>query len=95
MSQIVSIRQLKFAKALRHFYSLYEQNADLFNVGAYQRGANQELDTAVAMRPGILDFLAQDRTEAVSFDDAVAALAQVTGGDRIEAAAAAAASGQT
>lgn len=95
MSQVVGTRQLKFAKALRHFYSLYEQNADLFNVGAYQRGANTELDAAVAMRPGILEFLAQDRTEAVSFEDAVAALAHVTGGDLIEAGNAAGGAGRT
>ena len=74
-------RQQKQARALRHFYSLYEQNADLFNVGAYQRGANPELDAAVAMRPALLDFLRQDRREAVSYADAVAALARVTGDD--------------
>ncbi len=85
MSQVVPDRQLKYARALRHFYSLYEQNADLFNVGAYQRGANLELDSAVAMRPAILDFLRQDRTAAVSYADAVAALASVTGGDVIDA----------
>ena len=85
MSQVVPERQLKYARALRHFYSLYEQNADLFNVGAYQRGANLELDTAVAMRPAILDFLRQDRTAAVNYADAIAALASVTGGDVIDA----------
>ena len=75
----------EYARALKHFYSLYEQNADLFNVGAYQRGANLELDSAVAMRPQILEFLRQDRRTAVNFSDAVTALAQVTGGDVIDA----------
>ena len=90
MSHVVTTRQLKFAKTLRYFYSLYEQNADLFNVGAYQRGANPELDAAVALRPAILEFLAQDRTEAVSFDDALAALFQVTGADVVDGGDAAA-----
>lgn len=84
MSQVTDERQQKYAKALRHFYSLYEQNADLFNVGAYQRGSNLELDTAVAMRPSILEFLHQGMREAVNYDDAVAALAKVTGGDIID-----------
>ena len=87
MSQVVGDRQIKYARALKHFYSLYEQNADLFNVGAYQRGANLELDSAVAMRPQILEFLRQDRRAAVNFSDAVTALAQVTGGDVIDAEA--------
>ncbi len=84
MSQVVGDRQLKYARALKHFYSLYEQNADLFNVGAYQRGANPELDSAVAMRPQILEFLGQDRRAAVNFNDAVSALATVTGGDILD-----------
>ncbi len=86
MSHITTPRQRKYATALRHFYSLYEQNTDLFNVGAYQRGANPELDTAVDMRPGLLQFLNQDQFEAVDFDAAVAALAAVTGGDIIDGA---------
>ena len=59
MPQITEQVQQKYAKALRHFHALYEQNADLFNVGAYQRGANLELDTAVDMRPSIIEFLNQ------------------------------------
>jgi flagellum-specific ATP synthase len=84
MSQVVGERQIKYARALKHFYSLYEQNSDLFNVGAYQRGANPELDSAVAMRPQILNFLGQDRRAAVNFNDAVTALATVSGGDVID-----------
>jgi flagellum-specific ATP synthase len=84
MTQVTDERQQKYAKALRHFYSLYEQNADLFNVGAYQKGANLELDTAVAMRPSIVEFLHQGMREAVSYGEAVAALARVTGGDIID-----------
>ncbi len=84
MPQVTGEAQQKYAKALRHFYSLYEQNADLFNVGAYQRGANLELDTAVDMRPSLLRFLNQDMREAVDFESAVAALAEVTGGDVID-----------
>ena len=86
MSQITDESQQKHAKALRHFHALYEQNADLFKVGAYQQGNNLELDTAVAMRPNIINFLSQDMREAVDFDSAVAALAQTTGGDVIDVA---------
>lgn len=88
MPQIVSAEQYRYARAFRHFYSLYEQNADLFNVGAYQAGTNQELDAAVAMRPNLLRFLSQSMDEAVDFNTAATQLAQVTGGDVIDAAAA-------
>ncbi|MEQ8661170.1 MAG: flagellum-specific ATP synthase FliI, partial [Gammaproteobacteria bacterium] len=75
MSQITSREHQQAAKTLRHYYSLYEQNADLFNVGAYQRGANPELDRAVALRPALLAFLNQDMREAVDFVAATNALA--------------------
>lgn len=85
MPQITPESQQRHAKILRHFNSLYEQNADLFNVGAYQQGSNLELDTAVEMRPNIIDFLSQGMREAVDFESAVAALAHVSGGDVIDA----------
>ncbi|MGE0484876.1 MAG: flagellar protein export ATPase FliI [Gammaproteobacteria bacterium] len=74
MSHITGEEHQARAKVLRHFYSLYEQNADLFNVGAYTRGANPELDRAVELRAPILRFLNQGQREAVGFDAAVAAL---------------------
>jgi len=79
MSQIVSTEHERQARVLRHHYSVYEQNADLFTMGAYQRGANPELDQAVTQRPAILDFLRQDMLQAVGFNDAAAALAQLVG----------------
>ena len=87
MPQITGESHQKYAKALRHFHALYEQNADLFSVGAYQHGTSEELDTAVDMRPAIMEFLSQDMRVAVDYDSAVAALASVTGGDVIDAAA--------
>ena len=56
------------------------------SVTTNQRGANPELDSAVALRPAILDFLRQDRTAAVNYADAVGALARVTGAPAADAA---------
>lgn len=75
MTQIASPEQRQYAATVRHLYSLYEQNVDLFNVGAYQRGANVELDTAVDLRPALLRFLNQDMLQAVDFGTAVEELA--------------------
>jgi flagellum-specific ATP synthase len=84
MTSITEQRHRKYATTFRHFYSLYEQNVDLFNVGAYQRGANLELDTAVDLHPSLLNFLNQDMFEPVDFETSVAALAEVVGGDIID-----------
>jgi flagellum-specific ATP synthase len=79
MTQITSEAHLGQAKALRQAYSVYEQNVDLFNVGAYQQGGNAELDRAVELRPQILRFLNQSMREAVDFDTASRDLAAVVG----------------
>ena len=70
MPQITGESHQKYVKALRHFHSLYEQNADLLSVGAYQRGSSLELDTTVDMRPVIMEFLSQDMRVAVDYDAA-------------------------
>ncbi len=77
MTQTVSEEHLLMARTFRHYYSLYEQNQDLFNVGAYQAGANKELDRAVQLRPSFLQFLRQDKNAAVDLASSIAALKSV------------------
>lgn len=55
--------------AARHFkqqYSLYQQNRDLISVGAYARGTNPELDSAINMYPHLSEFMQQDMNQPVS-----------------------------
>ncbi len=77
MPQVASAAQTESAKRFKHYYALYEQNRDLFNVGAYQRGANPELDLAVDLHPRFDAFLRQNRGEAVGIDGASSALAEI------------------
>ena len=74
MQQVTRDDHYGAAKQFRHFHSLYEQNQDLFNIGAYQAGANPELDRAVEVRQKLLAFLRQDAKEAVSLEAAIATL---------------------
>ena len=74
MPQVTQREHFESARGFRHYYSLYEQNQDLFNVGAYQAGANPELDRAVALRQRLLGFLRQNPDEGVSLDAAIATL---------------------
>lgn len=74
MPQVTHADHLELAKQFKFNYSLYEQNQDLFNVGAYQAGANPELDRAVQLRNKLVGFLRQASREAVSLDAAIATL---------------------
>jgi flagellum-specific ATP synthase len=41
-------------------WSLYQQNQDLIQVGAYETGTNPTLDEAIRLRDSMENFLRQD-----------------------------------
>jgi flagellum-specific ATP synthase len=60
MQTLVSPEELKQSNKLRRLWSVYQQNADLVQVGAYEAGSNPELDEAIRLREQIVAFLRQD-----------------------------------
>ncbi len=60
MQTLVSPDELKQSNKLRRLWSVYQQNADLVQVGAYESGSNPELDEAIRMREDMVAFLRQD-----------------------------------
>ena len=58
----------------RRLWTLYQQNVDLIQVGAYEMGTNVDLDRAIALRNVMEEFLRQPMDELVTFEDAVAQL---------------------
>jgi len=60
MQSLVSPDELKQSNKLRRLWSVYQQNADLVQVGAYEAGSNPELDEAIRLREQIVEFLRQD-----------------------------------
>ncbi len=66
MNQITTAQHQSIANNLKKLFSLYEQNRDLINVGAYQAGTDHELDLAIKMHSYILQFLSQGMQEKVT-----------------------------
>jgi flagellum-specific ATP synthase len=60
MQTLVNSDELKQSNKLRRLWSVYQQNADLVQVGAYESGSNPELDEAIRIREQMVDFLRQD-----------------------------------
>lgn len=60
MQTLVSADELKQSNKLRRLWSVYEQNADLVQVGAYEAGSSPELDEAIRLREQMVEFLRQD-----------------------------------
>ncbi|MGR9073062.1 MAG: flagellar protein export ATPase FliI [Gammaproteobacteria bacterium] len=79
MPDIAEPGHLKMARQLRRLYSTYQQNRDLISVGAYQAGANPEIDKAIEKNRKIMNFLQQDMDESVDVGQSLRELKQVLG----------------
>ena len=67
MQTLVSSDELKQSNKLRRLWSVYQQNADLVQVGAYEAGSNPELDEAIRIREQMVDFLRQDMDKSEDY----------------------------
>ena len=65
MQNLLAPNDLKLANRFRRLWSLYQQNVDLIQVGAYQPGTNAEIDQAIAARPAMENFLRQEMYQGV------------------------------
>jgi len=52
-------------------YSVYQQNRDLINVGAYSYGTDRNIDEAIEMEPSLMDFLHQGMNTAMNFNSSL------------------------
>lgn len=58
------------AQLAQRYTSAYQNSKDMLDLGAYQHGANPELDRAVAVMPALRDFLCQKENESCRADAA-------------------------
>jgi FliI/YscN family ATPase len=73
-SAIATPLQKVGAQRLRQALSAYRDAEDLIQLGAYVAGTNPSLDTAIRLRPEILEFLRQDQTATCPLEETLARL---------------------
>ncbi len=71
MLGIVDEQHSKINQEFRRIYSVYEQNRDLIAVGAYEAGADPQIDQAVRMFPMLQSYLQQDVSENVDLESSL------------------------
>ena len=59
-SKVTPPEDMAAAQRVREALAVYQQSADLIQLGAHVQGANPKLDQSIRTRPKILDFLKQD-----------------------------------
>ena len=77
MQSIVPADRLQAANRLRRLWSVYQQNRDLIQAGAYQMGANSELDEAISRRGDMEEFLRQGMHVGIDYETSIAELLTV------------------
>jgi flagellum-specific ATP synthase len=75
--KIVSKEHTFLARAVRRLWSLYSQNEDIIQIGAYEAGSNPELDLAIKLKPAINRFLTQEHDDAFSLSETLDQLSEL------------------
>lgn len=80
MPSLVDKGQLAAVGRFKDALASYQRNEDMINLGAYQKGANPEIDRAIDLYPKFMKFLSQPFDEAVSLADSRDMLLRLTSG---------------
>ncbi|HLW75883.1 MAG TPA: FliI/YscN family ATPase [Bryobacteraceae bacterium] len=59
-NKVITKPEIEAAQKVREALSLYQQSADLIQLGAHVQGANPKLDQSIRARPQIVSYLRQD-----------------------------------
>lgn len=78
MASIVDENQLLAARELKKLYAIYQQNRDFINIGAYQQGTDESIDSAIYATPHIRSFIQQAETEKVTMGNSLASLSELS-----------------
>lgn len=68
MNDVITSEHKKNAINFKRLYSLLKENEVLLRIGAYQRGNDKELDTAISKKEFMYEFLKQDSNESFEFE---------------------------
>jgi len=74
MPGLVDPAQLSIVHEIKNLYSTYRQNRDLFNIGAYERGADPLVDRALAAVGPLRELVRQPREQRVDMARSLADL---------------------
>ncbi len=71
MNNVVSAQHMQLATELKSILADYMKAKDLINIGAYKKGNDKRIDRAIDMIERINNFLRQNITEKVDFEDSL------------------------
>ena len=79
LTSLVGAEEFGLVRRFKNYYSRYQRNRDLINVGAYVGGSDPLLDRAIALQPAMEAFLQQNIAEKAVHADSVTRLRALVG----------------
>jgi flagellum-specific ATP synthase len=76
-SRVTSKEHQALAAEVIRLMAAYRDAEDLIQIGAYSKGANAEVDRAIALLPRLRNFLRQDENEDATVEQSIEALADL------------------
>jgi flagellum-specific ATP synthase len=77
MPALTTREHLELASFARKNLAVYEKVRDLVNIGAYVKGSDPEVDTALLVTPALTSFLQQDRSDVSTFENTLQSLTEI------------------
>jgi flagellum-specific ATP synthase/type III secretion protein N (ATPase) len=78
MPALTTRDHLGLASFARKSLAVYEKVRDLVNIGAYVKGSDPEVDTALLVMPALNNFLQQESSVVSNFDMTLRSLAEIS-----------------
>ncbi len=78
MPALTTREHLQLASVARKNLAVFEKVRDLVNIGAYVKGSDPEVDTALLVMPILNNFLQQDRSDVTAFENTVQYLSEIS-----------------
>ncbi len=77
-TELVNENHRAMASRIRQWMAVYQENADLINIGAYASGSNPRIDEAIQKRDAIESFLMQKQHVVESWDSTIKEMTKLT-----------------
>ena len=81
MQRLVDAEHLQLSRRIREILTVYKEQEDLINIGAYKQGSNPKIDTALQFIDPVNTFLQQDLAEQTTLTQTGEAMRAVFGGE--------------
>ncbi|PGK51574.1 hypothetical protein CN918_27670 [Priestia megaterium] len=77
MEAVVTEEHWKLSRTLKKYYAIYKENEEMFRIGTYVKGVDEDVDKARELYPAIQELLRQETKETDSLDNVILKMKEI------------------